>query len=60
MASTLRAAELRAPSVSPRGVTATDGLLLLMALIWGVNFAVVKFATGALAPLAFNMLPRRR
>ena len=27
-----------------------------MALIWGVNFAVVKFATGAFAPLAFNSL----
>jgi len=25
-----------------------------MALIWGVNFIVVKFATGVFAPLAFN------
>lgn len=53
MASSLQA---HAPSVSQRRVTTTDGLLLLMALIWGVNFAVVKFATGAFAPLAFNML----
>jgi drug/metabolite transporter (DMT)-like permease len=56
MASTLHADRTHAPAISHRRVTATDGLLLLMALIWGVNFAVVKFATGAFAPLAFNML----
>ena len=56
MASTLHAAPTQAPSITQRRITATDGLLLLMALIWGVNFAVVKFATGVLAPLAFNML----
>ena len=33
---------------------ATDLQLLLMALIWGVNFSVVKYGTGALAPLAYN------
>jgi drug/metabolite transporter (DMT)-like permease len=33
---------------------ATDLLLLLMALIWGVNYAVVKFGTQAFFPLAFN------
>ena len=38
------------------GVTVTDLLLLMMALIWGVNFVVVKFATGVFAPLAFNTL----
>ena len=32
----------------------TDLQLLLMALIWGVNFSVVKYGTGALAPLAYN------
>lgn len=32
----------------------TDSLLLLMALIWGVNFIVVKFGTGVMAPLSFN------
>src|SRR5687768_17293683 len=37
-----------------RGVTVTDLLLLLMALIWGVNIAVVKFGTIALSPLAYN------
>lgn len=39
---------------SPSGLTATDLLLLCMALIWGVNFAVVKFGTQAFSPLAFN------
>jgi drug/metabolite transporter (DMT)-like permease len=43
----------RAQSV-PAGFSATDLLLLCMALIWGVNFIVVKFATGVFAPLAFN------
>ncbi len=38
----------------PAGFSATDLLLLCMALIWGVNFIVVKFATGVFAPLAFN------
>jgi drug/metabolite transporter (DMT)-like permease len=56
MASTLRAADVHAAPAPGRGATVTDLLLLLMALIWGVNFAVVKFATGAFAPLAFNML----
>ncbi len=56
MASTFHAAPAQAPTIAQRAFTATDGLLLLMALIWGVNFAVVKFATGLLAPLAFNML----
>jgi drug/metabolite transporter (DMT)-like permease len=36
------------------GLTVTDLLLLCMALIWGVNYAVVKYATGELPPLAFN------
>ncbi len=34
----------------------TDLLLLLMALIWGVNFSVIKFATGVFSPLAFTGL----
>ena len=36
------------------GLSVTDLLLLCMALIWGLNFIVVKFATGVFAPLAFN------
>lgn len=38
------------------GFTKTDLLLLLMAVIWGVNFTVVKFATGIMQPLAFTGL----
>ena len=38
------------------GVWLTDITLVLMALLWGVNFVVVKFATGLLPPLAFNAL----
>jgi drug/metabolite transporter (DMT)-like permease len=34
----------------------TDALLLLMALIWGVNFSVIKYATQVLSPLAFTGL----
>lgn len=36
------------------GVWLTDALLVTMALIWGVNFAVVKYATTAFTPIAFN------
>ena len=43
----------RAPGV-PSGLSVTDLLLLCMALIWGLNFIVVKFATGVFAPLAFT------
>jgi drug/metabolite transporter (DMT)-like permease len=32
----------------------TDVLLLGMALIWGVNFSVVKYGTQQMAPLAYN------
>lgn len=40
---------------TPRPVFgATDGMLMLMAVIWGANFTVVKYATQELAPLAFN------
>ena len=40
---------------TPRpGFGATDGMLMLMAVIWGANFTVVKYATQELAPLAFN------
>lgn len=54
MASTVRVTADGRNRTSPAGVTATDLLLLCMALIWGVNFAVVKYGTGAFAPLAFN------
>ncbi|HZI40943.1 MAG TPA: DMT family transporter [Gemmatimonadaceae bacterium] len=43
----------------PRATTrpsfgATDLSLLLMALIWGVNYTSVKFGTSIIDPLAFN------
>jgi drug/metabolite transporter (DMT)-like permease len=38
------------------GFGKTDGLLFLMALIWGVNFSIVKFATELMEPLAFTGL----
>lgn len=38
----------------PVGFTSTDGLLALMALIWGVNIIIVKAALGVFQPLAFN------
>ena len=43
-------------AVSGPGVWLTDASLFLMALIWGVNFVVVKFATGVLPPLPFNAM----
>jgi drug/metabolite transporter (DMT)-like permease len=59
MASTLERAPVtpgRAESRARPGVWLTDALLLLMALVWGVNYSVVKFAVGAFPPLAFNAL----
>ena len=44
-------------SVTPHATQShvgTDLLLLLMALIWGVNYISVKYATGQMPPLAFN------
>ena len=38
----------------PRGLTGTDGLLMLMTLIWGVNYIVIKAIFAQLSPLAFN------
>ncbi|HYN83402.1 MAG TPA: DMT family transporter [Gemmatimonadaceae bacterium] len=34
----------------------TDALLTLMALIWAVNFSVIKYATAVFSPLAFTGL----
>jgi drug/metabolite transporter (DMT)-like permease len=38
------------------GVWLTELSLVLMALIWGVNFSVVKFGTDLIDPLAYNGL----
>ena len=42
------------PAPPPAQVLATEVLLLGMASIWGVNFAVMKYGTGQLDPLAYN------
>src|SRR3954465_12329725 len=34
----------------------TDLSLMFMAMIWGVNYVVVKFATGVLPALSFNAI----
>ncbi len=39
---------------APAAHWATDALLLVMALIWGVNFIVVKRGTQLMRPLAFG------
>ena len=44
------------PSQTSAGFGKTDVLLLLMALIWGVNFSVVKYGTEVMTPLAFSGL----
>jgi drug/metabolite transporter (DMT)-like permease len=36
------------------GWGATDLLMFLAILIWGINFTAVKFAVGYIAPLAYN------
>jgi drug/metabolite transporter (DMT)-like permease len=51
MSSTLAAPVQPSPVRSHWG---TDALLLLMALIWGVNFIVVKIGTQLMHALAFN------
>jgi len=40
--------------VSPGRFARIDALLLLMALIWGTNYSIVKHAFGELDPQAFN------
>ncbi len=35
------------------GFGKTDALLLLMAVIWGVNFSIVKYGTKVMTPMAF-------
>jgi drug/metabolite transporter (DMT)-like permease len=44
------------PSQKGTGFGKTDLLLLLMALIWGVNFSVVKYGTQVISPRAFTGL----
>src|SRR5665213_3904193 len=37
-----------------KDVLVTEGLLLIMSLIWGLNFVVMKYGTDVLEPLAYN------
>jgi drug/metabolite transporter (DMT)-like permease len=49
-----RPAGSAAAAAPPAGLTGTDGLLILMTLIWGVNYIVIKAAFAVFSPLAFN------
>ncbi|MCA1616440.1 MAG: DMT family transporter [Acidobacteria bacterium] len=44
------------PAARARGLTATDFGMLLVVLIWGANFAVVKSSLAEFPPLAFTAL----
>lgn len=44
----------RETSTSRPGVWLTEAMLVAMAVIWGVNFSVVKFGTTLVDPLAYN------
>lgn len=55
VAAPLRATAEGSPGpAAPRGLTGTDGLLVVMTLIWGVNYIVIKAAFQELSPLSFN------
>lgn len=59
MSSTVQRAPITPGRVGSRarpGVWLTDALLLVMALVWGVNYSVVKYGVRTFAPLAFNSL----
>ena len=43
-------------AVVPARLTATDALLLLMAVLWGTNYIVAKYGTQVFAPLVFNSM----
>src|SRR5688572_23525398 len=43
---------LRAPA--PSAGVGTDALLVLMAVIWAVNYTVAKYGTRIVPPLAYN------
>jgi drug/metabolite transporter (DMT)-like permease len=42
------------PAAARRHVLVTEGLLVFMSVIWGMNFAVMKYGTDVLEPLAYN------
>src|SRR5215471_3312306 len=47
---------VRHSAVPPSALNTLDGALLLMALIWGTNYAIVKSAFREIDPQAFNAL----
>lgn len=42
------------PDAARRNVLVTEALLVLMSLIWGMNFVVMKYGTDVLEPFAYN------
>lgn len=42
------------PITARPGVRFADVALLLMSLIWGLNYSVIKYGTGIVPPLAYN------
>ncbi len=42
------------PDATRRDIHVTEALLVLMSIIWGMNFAVMKYGTDVLEPLAYN------
>ncbi|HEU4995422.1 MAG TPA: DMT family transporter [Gemmatimonadaceae bacterium] len=51
--SSLATSGVRAEAARP-GVWLAEVALLLMSLIWGVNYSVIKYGTGVVPPLAYN------
>lgn len=45
---------MASPRPSRRQVLVTDAMLIAMALIWAVNYSVLKFGTRLVPPLAYN------
>jgi drug/metabolite transporter (DMT)-like permease len=42
------------PESARREILVTEALLVLMSIVWGMNFAVMKYGTDVLEPLAYN------
>lgn len=42
------------PDAARRNVLVTEALLVLMSVIWGMNFVVMKYGTDMLDPFAYN------
>jgi drug/metabolite transporter (DMT)-like permease len=42
------------PDATRRNVLVTEALLVVMSLIWGMNFVVMKYGTDVLEPFAYN------